>query len=189
MSTTLLPGDCPSAVEGVTVCPPSWAEDPQYQGMSSYFGGESPLSLTVGYLVVLGFGALFSVFTTLVVFMDKTFAGNASITSEHFKWVLYSSFFVLYWFCVNIHVCITTIAIEKLWCNVSYDDDMIWYHMLCIITCYVIMICSHLIFSLPPTSPIYFPIITHSFATHIILWSIIINHYNNNLPTAPLDVW
>jgi len=53
--------------------------------MSSYFGGESPLSLTVGYLVVLGFGALFSVFTTLVVFMDKTFAGNASITSEHFN--------------------------------------------------------------------------------------------------------
>ena len=85
MSTTLLPGDCPSAVEGVTVCPPSWAEDPQYQGMSSYFGGESPLSLTVGYLVVLGFGALFSVFTTLVVFLDKIFAGNASITSEHFK--------------------------------------------------------------------------------------------------------
>ena len=83
--TTLLPGDCPNPVEGVTECPPSWAENPEYQGMDSYFGGAPPLSLTVGYLVVLGFGALFSVFTTLVVFLDKVFAGNATITSEHFK--------------------------------------------------------------------------------------------------------
>lgn len=74
---------CP--VEGVDVCPPSWAENPDYQGESSYFGDAKPLSLTVGYLVVLGFGALFSVFTTIVVYLDKVFAGNASITSEHFN--------------------------------------------------------------------------------------------------------
>jgi SSS family transporter len=72
-------------VTGVTECPQSWCEEPQYQGQDSYFGGEPPLSQAVGYLVVLGFGALFSVFTTMVVYMDRMFAGNASITSEHFN--------------------------------------------------------------------------------------------------------
>jgi SSS family transporter len=72
-------------VTGVTECPHSWCEEPQYQGQDSYFGGEPPLSQAVGYLVVLGFGALFSVFTTMVVYMDRMFAGNASITSEHFN--------------------------------------------------------------------------------------------------------
>lgn len=56
-----------------------------YKGQESYFGGESPLSLTIGYLVVIGFGAVFSVFTTMLVYFDKVFAGNASITSEHFN--------------------------------------------------------------------------------------------------------
>ena len=81
---TTLAGYCPEPVEGVDVCPPSWAENPEYQGQTSYFGGAPPLSLTIGYLVVLGFGALFSVFTTIVVYLDKVFAGNASITSENF---------------------------------------------------------------------------------------------------------
>ena len=63
-------------------CPP---EFDQYAGQSSYFGGVPPLSLTVGYLVVIGFGALFSVFTTIVVYVDRLFAGNANATSEHFK--------------------------------------------------------------------------------------------------------
>lgn len=72
-------------IEGVDVCPQSWYENPEYQGESSYFGTEYPLSQAVGYLVVIGFGALFSVFTTIVVYLDKTFAGNASITSEHFN--------------------------------------------------------------------------------------------------------
>ena len=136
MSTTLLPGDCPSAVEGVTVCPPSWAEDPEYQGMSSYFGGESPLSLTVGYLVVLGFGALFSVFTTLVVFLDKTFAGNASQTSEHFKWVYFLPSSLCMYNC-NV-LCKYIISIVMcVWCDVH-------------IICYDIMIYSHLMFSLLP---------------------------------------
>eukprot|EP00569_Conticribra_weissflogii_P017159 CAMPEP_0171449190 /NCGR_PEP_ID=MMETSP0881-20121228/39990_1 /TAXON_ID=67004 /ORGANISM="Thalassiosira weissflogii, Strain CCMP1336" /LENGTH=732 /DNA_ID=CAMNT_0011973629 /DNA_START=493 /DNA_END=2691 /DNA_ORIENTATION=- len=66
-------------------CPPSWAENPDYQGMDSYFGGTPPLSKAIGYLVVVGFGALFSVFTTAVVYMDKIFSGNATVTSEHFN--------------------------------------------------------------------------------------------------------
>ncbi len=69
----------------VDLCPASWAENPDYFGMKSYFGGSPPLSTTIGYLVVLGFGALFSVFTTIVVYLDKMFSNNATITSEHFK--------------------------------------------------------------------------------------------------------
>lgn len=34
---------------------------------------------------MIGFGALFSVFTTAVVYVDKLFAGNANATSEHFN--------------------------------------------------------------------------------------------------------
>jgi len=69
--------ECPT-----DVCPPLFD---QYAGQTSYFGGKSPLSEAIGYLVVIGFGALFSIFTTMVVFADKKFAGNANITSEHFN--------------------------------------------------------------------------------------------------------
>lgn len=62
--------------------PPKFDE---YRGEESFFGGSPPLSEGIGYLVVLGFGALFSIFTTLIVLADKVFAGNASITSEHFN--------------------------------------------------------------------------------------------------------
>ena len=72
-------------IEGVDVCPQSWYENPEYQGDSAYFGTEYPLSQAVGYVVVIGFGLFFSLVTTLVVYLDKTFAGNATITSEHFK--------------------------------------------------------------------------------------------------------
>jgi len=72
-------------VEGVTSCPESWRTNPTYFGQESYFGDSYPLPKSIGYLVVIGFGALFSVFTTVVVFLDKKFAGNASITSEHFN--------------------------------------------------------------------------------------------------------
>ncbi len=57
----------------------------EYAGMESFFGGEAPLSESVGYFVVLGFGAAFSIFTTLLVYMDKWFGGGAAITSEKFK--------------------------------------------------------------------------------------------------------
>lgn len=84
--TTLLPGACPIPVEGVTVCPPTWADDPSLQGQSSYFGGAAPLPVAVGYVVVIGFGAFFSIFTTLVVYLDKAFSsGPRQISSEEFK--------------------------------------------------------------------------------------------------------
>ena len=57
----------------------------KYSGMESYFEGNTPLSKAVGYIVVLGFGALFSVFTTAIVYFDKKFKGNANMTSEHFN--------------------------------------------------------------------------------------------------------
>lgn len=76
------------ATAGVENCPVSWsvgADAADMAGRDSYFQGSTPLDTWVGYLVVIGFGALFSIFTTIVVYLDKTFAGNASMTSEHFK--------------------------------------------------------------------------------------------------------
>lgn len=76
------------AAAGVENCPVSWSVGDvaaSLVGRDSYFQGSTPLDTWVGYLVVIGFGALFSVFTTIVVYLDKTFAGNASMTSEHFK--------------------------------------------------------------------------------------------------------
>jgi uncharacterized membrane protein (DUF4010 family) len=71
-----------ATLEGVSVVPPLYQK---YLGQESFFGGEPPLSEGVGYLVVLGFGALFSVFTTVIVLMNKYFGKNGDVTSEHFK--------------------------------------------------------------------------------------------------------
>lgn len=57
----------------------------KYRGVDSYFGGDAPLSEGVGYLVVLGFGALFSIFTTILVFLNQYFGKKGEITSEHFN--------------------------------------------------------------------------------------------------------
>ena len=57
----------------------------RYDGQDSFFGGDPPLSKGVGYLVVLGFGALFSVITTILVFLNQYFGAKGEITSEHFK--------------------------------------------------------------------------------------------------------
>ena len=58
----------------------------EYQGQTSYFpAGESPLPLWVGYVVVIGFGLLFSVITTAIVYINKYFGTKGEITSEHFK--------------------------------------------------------------------------------------------------------
>jgi len=57
----------------------------EYAGMSSFFGGEAPLSEAIGYIVVLGFGAAFSIFTTILVYMERKFSGADGITSEQFK--------------------------------------------------------------------------------------------------------
>ena len=61
----------------------------KYKGKDSFFGGEPPLSEGVGYLVVLGFGVLFSLITTGLVYMNKYFGMHGDITSEHFKYVTY----------------------------------------------------------------------------------------------------
>jgi hypothetical protein len=61
------------------------AQPAEYAGQESFFGGTPPLSESVGYIVVLGFGAAFSIFTTLLVYLEKKFAGGAGITSEKFK--------------------------------------------------------------------------------------------------------
>ena len=57
----------------------------RYQGQDSFFGDDAPLSKAVGYLVVLGFGALFSIITTVLVMLNKFFGHKGDITSEHFK--------------------------------------------------------------------------------------------------------
>jgi hypothetical protein len=57
----------------------------KYAGQESFFGGEPPLSEGVGYLVVLGFGALFSVLTTCLVYINRYFGSKGAETSEHFK--------------------------------------------------------------------------------------------------------
>jgi len=55
-------------------------------GQKSYFPeNEAPLPLWVGYAVVLGFGLLFSVITTLIVYINKHFGSKGEITSEHFN--------------------------------------------------------------------------------------------------------
>jgi SSS family transporter len=57
-----------------------------YAGQDSFFGGEAPLSEAIGYLVVLGFGAAFSIFTTLVVYAEKIiFKETGDMTSERFN--------------------------------------------------------------------------------------------------------
>jgi len=58
----------------------------QYEGQTSFFpAGEAPLPQWVGYAVVIGFGLLFSVITTLIVYINKFFGSKGEITSEHFK--------------------------------------------------------------------------------------------------------
>jgi SSS family transporter len=55
-------------------------------GQQSFFPkGEAPLPEWVGYAVVLGFGLLFSVITTLIVYINKYFGSKGEITSEHFN--------------------------------------------------------------------------------------------------------
>jgi len=71
-------------INGVDVglLPPTFEE---YAGQQSFFEGDSPLSPGIGYLVVLGFGVLFSILTTGLVLMNKHFGAKGDITSEHFK--------------------------------------------------------------------------------------------------------
>jgi len=55
-----------------------------YWGKESFFGTDPPLDLSAGYLIVLGFGAFFSVFTTALVYIDKVY-NKTEHTSEFFN--------------------------------------------------------------------------------------------------------
>jgi len=58
----------------------------EYEGRTSFFPvGEAPLPNWVGYAVVLGFGLLFSIITTAIVYINKYFGNKGEITSEHFN--------------------------------------------------------------------------------------------------------
>jgi hypothetical protein len=63
----------------------SHSQPEKYSGLESFFGDEPPLSKAVGYFVVVGFGAAFSIFTTILVYVDKKYSGSNVITSEKFK--------------------------------------------------------------------------------------------------------
>lgn len=57
----------------------------EFMGQESFFGGEAPLSVGVGYAVVLGFGLFFSIVTTCIVYINRYFGNKGDMTSEHFK--------------------------------------------------------------------------------------------------------
>jgi len=56
----------------------------EYRGKESFFGDDTPLPLASGYGIVLGFGAFFSLFTTLIVYLDKK-VNNTEHSSEFFN--------------------------------------------------------------------------------------------------------
>lgn len=52
--------------------------------VKSFFGGKAPLEEYVGWIVVLAFGFAFSLFTTLLVYLDYRFGGT-QFSSEQFN--------------------------------------------------------------------------------------------------------
>ncbi|XP_059275504.1 urea-proton symporter DUR3 [Lycium ferocissimum] len=72
-------------------CPPFQFSSKYYSGdgdscvrQSSFFGGKPVLNQSVGYSVILGFGALFAVFTSFLVWLEKRYVGSRH-TSEWFN--------------------------------------------------------------------------------------------------------
>lgn len=57
----------------------------EYCNQTSFFGGTAILPVGAGYGVVLGFGLFFSLFTTLLVWLDSKFAGTEYGSSELFN--------------------------------------------------------------------------------------------------------
>lgn len=53
-------------------------------GKCSFFGGEPVISQAVGWIVVVAFGALFTLLTSVMVFLDYRFGGSPH-TSEQFS--------------------------------------------------------------------------------------------------------
>jgi len=56
----------------------------KYQGDETFFGGNAFLPKWVGYLIVVGFGAFFSVFTVIIMQLERRFVGT-KLTSEFFN--------------------------------------------------------------------------------------------------------
>lgn len=56
----------------------------QYRCKTSFFGGSAPLSLGVGFFIVLGFGLVFGLFTVGLVYLERKFSGN-QFNSEFFN--------------------------------------------------------------------------------------------------------
>lgn len=56
----------------------------EYAGKTSFFGDNTPLPVESGYAIILGFGAFFSVLTTILVYLDK-YANGTEHTSEFFN--------------------------------------------------------------------------------------------------------
>ncbi|EIE20547.1 urea active transporter-like protein [Coccomyxa subellipsoidea C-169] len=56
----------------------------QYDGATSFFDGAASLNQATGYAIVVGFGAFFTIFTTILVFLDYRYGGTKQ-TSEQFN--------------------------------------------------------------------------------------------------------
>ena len=68
--------DDPYIRNPVTNVSAAWAVT-KYRGQASFFGGVLARPEAAGYIVVLGFGLFSSLFTTLLVYLDKWFVGTA----------------------------------------------------------------------------------------------------------------
>lgn len=53
-------------------------------GQCSFFGGKPALSEALGWVIVVAFGALFTLLTSVLVWLDYRFGGTSS-TSEQFS--------------------------------------------------------------------------------------------------------
>ena len=58
--------------------------DKEYFGQETFFEGQAPLPEWAGYLIVIGFGAFFSLFTWAIMALDRKFVGT-KLTSEFFN--------------------------------------------------------------------------------------------------------
>jgi SSS family transporter len=58
--------------------------DPKYMGMTSMFGDSYPLDQSVGYGVILGFGAIFALIASLITFLNQKF-NFEPVSSEEFN--------------------------------------------------------------------------------------------------------
>ena len=58
--------------------------DKEYFGQETFFEGKAPLPEWAGYLIVIGFGAFFSLFTWAIMALDRKYVGT-KLTSEFFN--------------------------------------------------------------------------------------------------------